>query len=439
MLHRGDDEDDPDAKALAAAMGMSGTQLNISAMMRSLYGEGAEWREGDELASLDFLEPLNSLMAIGTLVARSDEGAGLGEIAIKSLPALMNAMSELSVMRTLRTIINTNTYYTPDSGLGVEDEDWDRLLTVSLNVALSGATGFVPAPVRQLAQATDSSNRDAYSERDVWAKTAAQIKNTIPGLRETLPEKLTNFGEPKPAENAFLRAVNAFLMPGAVSTYKPSSAADELADVYGSTDDANIYPDRNAPYKLTITSDGEKTEYALTPEERSTYQRVRGQLSEELIDAARASSAYQQGSAVEKAEMLTAAKNYANYVAKKACLAARGVEYSDATYENYGEMLRSGVDLSSYLAYSAVRNDLEADKDENGDTISGTKKAKTLDLIGSLDMGSEQKSVLYFKAYPDEQDDFDDLGIDFDEYYTYSRAMCTLTGDKDANGKTISG
>ena len=439
LLHRGDDEDDPDAKALAAAMGMSGTQLNISAMMRSLYGEGTEWREGDELASLDFLEPLNSLMAIGTLVARSDEGAGLGEIAIKSLPALMNAISELSVMQTLRTIINTNTYYTPDSGLGVEDEDWDRFLTVSLNVALSGATGFVPAPIRQLAQATDSSNRDAYSERDVWAKTAAQIKNTIPVLRETLPEKLTNFGEPKPAENAFLRAVNAFLMPGVVSTYKPNSAADELADVYGGTDDANIYPDRNAPYKLTITSDGEKTEYALTPEERSTYQRVRGQLSEELIDAARASSAYQQGSAVEKAEMLTTAKNYANYVAKKACLAARGVEYSDATYENYDEMLRSGVDLSSYLAYNAVRNDLEADKDENGDTISGTKKAKTLDLIGSLDMDSEQKSVLYFKAYPNEQDDFDDLGIDFDEYYTYSRAMCTLTGDKDANGRTISG
>lgn len=439
LLHRGDDEDDPDAKALAAAMGMSGTQLNISAMVRSLAGEGTEWREGDELASLDFLEPLNSLMAIGTLVARSDDAAGLGEIAVKSLPALMNAFSELSVMQTLRTIVDTSTYYTPDSGLGVEDEAWDRFLTVSLNVALSGATGFVPAPVRQLAQATDSSNRDAYSERGVWAKTAAQIKNTIPGLRETLPEKLTNFGEPKPTENAFLRAVNAFLMPGTVSTYKPSSAADELADVYDSTDDANIYPDRNAPYKLTITSDGEKTEYALTPEERSTYQRVRGQLSKELIDAARASAAYQQGSAMEKAEMLTTAKNYANYVAKKACLASRGVEYSDATYENYGEMLQSGVDLSSYLAYSAARNDLEADKDDNGDAISGTKKAKTLDLIGSLDMSSGQKSALYFKAYPDEQDEFDDLGIDFDEYYTYSRAMCTLTGDKDANGKTISG
>ncbi|MDY3079028.1 MAG: zeta toxin family protein [Oscillospiraceae bacterium] len=439
LLHRGDDEDDPDAKALNTSMGINGTQLNMSALGRWISGESIDWREGDVLASLDFLEPFNSEMAMGTLIARSEEGINAANLAVKSIKALGGAFADLSVMQTLRTIIDTYTYYTPDSGVGIEDEDADKWVTVGLNVALSGATGFVPAPVRQLAQALDDSNRDAYGDRGVWAKTAAQIKNTIPGLRETLPEKLTNFGEPKPAENAFLRAVNAFLMPGTVSTYKPSSAADELADVYNSTDDANIYPDRNAPYKLTITSDGEKTEYALTPEERSTYQRVRGQLSKELIDAARASAAYQQGSAMEKAEMLTTAKNYANYVAKKACLASRGVEYSDATYENYGEMLQSGVDLSSYLAYSAARNDLEADKDDNGDAISGTKKAKTLDLIGSLDMSSGQKSALYFKAYPDEQDEFDDLGIDFDEYYTYSRAMCTLTGDKDANGKTISG
>lgn len=439
LLHRGDDEDDPDAKALAAAMGMSGTQLNISAMMRSLAGEGTEWQEGDELASLDFLEPLNSLMAIGTLVARSDEAAGLGEIAVKSLPALMNAFSELSVMQTLRTIVDTSTYYTPDSGLGVEDEAWDRLLTVSLNVALSGATGFVPAPVRQLAQATDISNRDAYSERDVWAKTWAQLRSAVPGLRETLPVKQTNFGEPKPAENALLRAVNAFTMPGSLNTYKPSSAADELADVYRETGEANIYPDRNAPYKITTGSGHDKEEYKLTQSEREKYLRTRGQLSKQLIDSARASDAYRNADEYTKADMLVKAKNYANYVAKKEALAEKGIQYSDATYENYDEMLASGVDLSSYLAYSSANNELEADVDENGDPVSGTKKAKTIDLIGSLNMDSEQKSALYFKAYPNEKDDFDDLGIDFDEYYSYSRAMCTLTGDKDANGKTISG
>ena len=77
--------------------------------------------------------------------------------------------------------------------------------------------------------------------------------------------------------------------------------------------------------------------------------------------------------------------------------------------------------------------------DEDGDAISGTKKAKTLDLISEQNMSSEQKAALYFKAYPNEQSDYDALGIGFDSYLTYSRAMCTMTGDKDENGKTISG
>ena len=102
-------------------------------------------------------------------------------------------------------------------------------------------------------------------------------------------------------------------------------------------------------------------------------------------------------------------------------------------------MLKSGVDLSSYLAFNASNNALEADLDEDGDAISGTKKAKTLDLIAEQSLSTEQKEALYFKAYPNERSDYDALDIGFDSYLTYSRAMCTMTGDKDANGKTISG
>ena len=440
LLSRGDDEDDPDAKALRAAMGVSGTQLNMSALGRWIAGGSTKWQEGDALASLDFLEPLNSLMAMGTLVAKSDEGVSVGKIAAQSLPVLFNAFSELSVMQTLGTIVDTATYYTPESGVGLDNEDIDKIATVGLNVALSGVTGFVPAPVRQTAQALDSSNRDAYGERGLWAKTAAQLKNTIPFLRETLPEKQTGFGEPKPTEDALLRAVNAFAMPGMISTYKPSSAADELAEVYNATDIANIYPDRNAPYKVSQGSGRDKVDYQLTADERETYLRTRGQLSKQLIEAAQASDAYQAADEFTRADMLIEAKNYANYVAKKNFFETRGIDFNtNATYENYGDMLKSGVDLSSYLAFNASNNALEADLDEDGDAISGTKKAKTLDLIAEQSLSTEQKEALYFKAYPNERSDYDALDIGFDSYLTYSRAMCTMTGDKDANGKTISG
>ena len=53
LLSRGDDEDDPDAKALRAAMGVSGTQLNMSALGRWIAGGSTKWQEGDALASLD--------------------------------------------------------------------------------------------------------------------------------------------------------------------------------------------------------------------------------------------------------------------------------------------------------------------------------------------------------------------------------------------------
>lgn len=440
LLSRGDDEDDPDAKALRAAMGVSGTQLNMSALGRWVTGGSTKWQEGDALASLDFLEPLNSLMAMGTLVAKSDEGVSLMNTATQSLNTLGKAFSELSVMQALNTAINTYTYYTPESGVGLDNEGFDKWATIGLNVALSGVTGFVPAPVRQTAQALDSSNRDAYGERGLWTKTAAQLKNTIPFLRETLPEKQTAFGEPKPTEDALLRAVNAFAMPGTISTYKPSGAADELAEVYNATDIANIYPDRNAPYKVSQGSGRDKVDYQLTADERETYLRTRGQLSKQLIEAAQASDAYQAADEFTRADMLVEAKNYANYVAKKNFFETRGIDFNtNATYENYSDMLKSGVDLSSYLAFNASNNALEADLDEDGDAISGTKKAKTLDLIAEQSLSTEQKEALYFKAYPNERSDYDALDIGFDSYLTYSRAMCTMTGDKDSNGKTISG
>lgn len=440
ILSNGDDEDDPDAKALNAAMGINGTQLNMSALSRWMSGDDTTRREGDVMASLDFLEPLNSAMAMGTLIAKSEEGVDLLNMVAGSVTTLGNAFANLSVMQSLRTIIDTSTYYTPDSGIGLKDETMDKWATVGLNIALSGATGFVPSPVRQLAQALDDKNRDAYSERGILPKTWAQIRNVTPGLRETLPEKQTNFGEPKPTENALLRAVNAFAMPGNISTYKPSSAADELASVYAETDEANIYPDRNAPYKVTKGQGRDKKEYKLTPEARAQYLRTRGQLSKELIDSTRSSDAYDRADEFEKADMLIKAKNYANYIAKREAFADMGVSYEgDPTYEGYKEMLDSGVNLFDFLSYGEAKNELEADVDENGDPISGTKKAKTIELIGSLDMDSDQKEALYFKAYPNEREDFEALGIDFDSYYTYSRTMCTLKGDKDSNGKTISG
>lgn len=52
-------------------------------------------------------------------------------------------------------------------------------------------------------------------------------------------------------------------------------------------------------------------------------------------------------------------------------------------------------DVVQYRAYTSDLYDIKADKDENGNAISGTGKSKKIDYINSLDLDYEQKIVLY--------------------------------------------
>lgn len=55
-------DDDEDEEALEKSEGVSGTQLNLSALNRWIAGESTEWRDGDDLVSIGFLDPINAQM-----------------------------------------------------------------------------------------------------------------------------------------------------------------------------------------------------------------------------------------------------------------------------------------------------------------------------------------------------------------------------------------
>ena len=52
--------------------------------------------------------------------------------------------------------------------------------------------------------------------------------------------------------------------------------------------------------------------------------------------------------------------------------------------------------------YTSELNDIKADKDENGKSISGSRKDKVIDYINNLDADYESKIILFKKEYPDE-------------------------------------
>lgn len=68
---------------------------------------------------------------------------------------------------------------------------------------------------------------------------------------------------------------------------------------------------------------------------------------------------------------------------------------SEETYDKLTEARSGGIGAKIWMQYWQKKAELSADKDANGKSISGSKKAKILDLINSLQLTTEQKDLLY--------------------------------------------
>lgn len=398
LLKRADDEDDADAKALKASEGISGTQLNLSALDRWIKGESPDWKTGDDLMSVEFLEPLNSLMTIGALVAKDNVDASfwekVGNYGGDSMEALYQSILEIPTMQTIQTVQSTVQYHDEDGALPLWAE-------IPFEVARGSVTGFIPSPLRQAAQASDEVYRETYGDKNIWNQTKSSVQNSMPGARNQLDPKLDNFGQAKKLESTARNVLNAFVNPGSLRTYRQSTVSKELDRVYTATDDANIYPDRNAPYTTSYTKDGKKKDFELTADERQAYQRSRGQTTYRLMQDVMNDPVYKHLSAEDRGEVLTQVKGYSNYVAKKEFLSAHGESYSDDKYEKYSAALQTGMTLSQYLTAKDAVDDAEGVIDpKTGKTKSGTKMADAIEIIDGFDLTPEQKDFMLRSKYP---------------------------------------
>lgn len=398
LLKRADDEDDADAKALKASEGISGTQLNLSALGRWIEGESPDWKTGDDLMSVEFLEPLNSLMTIGALVAKDNVDASfwekVGNYGGDSMEALYQSILEIPTMQTIQTVQSTVQYHDEDGALPLWAE-------IPFEVARGSVTGFIPSPLRQAAQASDEVYRETYGDKNIWNQTKSSVQNSMPGARNQLDPKLDNFGQAKKLESTARNVLNAFVNPGSLRTYRQSTVSKELDRVYAATDDANIYPDRNAPYTTSYTKDGKKKDFELTADERQAYQRSRGQTTYRLMQDVMNDPVYKHLSAEDRGEVLAQVKGYSNYVAKKEFLSAHGESYSDDKYEKYSAALQTGMTLSQYLTAKDAVDEAEGVIDpKTGKTKSGTKMADAIEIIDGFDLTPEQKDFMLRSKYP---------------------------------------
>lgn len=72
--------------------------------------------------------------------------------------------------------------------------------------------------------------------------------------------------------------------------------------------------------------------------------------------------------------------------------------YNADVYDKARAAYAKGVSYETYYDYYFATKEMHADKDENGKSISGSKKAKVVEFINSLDIPPEQKDALYIAA-----------------------------------------
>lgn len=300
-------DDDKDKEALEKSEGVSGTQLNLSALNRWIAGESTEWRDGDDLVSIGFLDPINAQMTYGTLLADcyKDEGLTFANVAGGNLESAFQSVMDLPAMSQFQEIENSLKYSKADTTGG-------KLADAAFRFGASQATSFVPNVVSGVAQGIDGTVRDTYNGDTVWENSLSAMKSKIPGLRETLPAALDNWGqEKKYTGTAAENFLNATLNPGSVTKYRTSAVNQEL---YRLGENIDIkYPEKKAPN--SGNRDGEKV--SLDQDERRQYQMAYGQTAYDNIQKVIRSSVYKQSSDAEKAAAIQNLLEVATSAGKK--------------------------------------------------------------------------------------------------------------------------
>ena len=83
----------------------------------------------------------------------------------------------------------------------------------------------------------------------------------------------------------------------------------------------------------------------------------------------------------------------------KEAYAALGAIYSGSTAEGFREAQKEGIPAKVYAKFWTEAKELHEDKDEEGESIRGSRKEKVIELIDSLNLTAEQKDWLVQQEY----------------------------------------
>ena len=365
----GDDDDEKDLARLRQTEGITGTQFNISAAQRWLDGKGTDWRNDDDIMNIGFLEPINGLMALGSLIwdsAQDEEGITAGDIASATAESALQAISDLPAVSSLTNIFNNYKYSTADTTGG-------KVAETAVKFAGDTATSIIPNALSGIAQGMDEGTiRDTYSSEKagipgVLENTWNAAKAKIPGEkgRESLPASLDNFGqERKTTASPWMNWLNSNVLPGSITKYQTNRVKSELERLAESGADVSI-PNRAAEKKVD-TENGEKK---LTYAEKRAYQKTYGGAAAQQLNELFQTDQYKGLSDTDKA---AAVGNIMSYATAKAKQQVGGkAEDPSWTTKSDGTVAQNAVYNAQYQAVrNAAKQTTGKDSPSDGEVVS---------------------------------------------------------------------
>jgi hypothetical protein len=322
---------------------------------------------GGKTFTYDWAQPIAAPLSITANIEKNrKENVSTLENILSSLDTAGNILLEQSFMDSINTVLSNN----------------DGIVTGMQEAILELPSRAIPTFSKQIVDLTDSTQRQTFEYNAPLKTSVNKIKSKIPGLSKQLAPSVDTMGRDIQKYGGKNNVFNVFLNPANVNSENLSESASEIYRLYKETGDTTLMP-RVSPYY--INKNGEKT--ILTSEQRADYQKTSGKIIEDNVKKLLKNRTYNSLSDEEKADVINNIVNYSYNIAQKETL---DFDISNAYYKAY-QYSKLG-NISDY--YIIKSQEFTSSKDRNGNTISGSKKAKVINYINSMNIPVSQKAIL---------------------------------------------
>lgn len=273
----------------------------------------------------------------------------------------------------------------------------DKLSAMGTNAVKSYVNQFVPTLLGQVAKTADNYERSTKSTKTGLLQksidqTKLQMMSKIPGLRQKLPTKADIWGnELKQSTNLPIRAFNNFINPATTKEVIQNDVDKEINSLYEKNGNKSIIPESSIDKTFTINGNV----YRMTNEEYSKYKTQYAKNSYNLINNLISSKEYNSLEDTQKEKAIENIYAYVKEQNKVEYSKSVNQEFKTSTLYNTLENLKKqGGEQSDYLNYIAKVDGVVKDKEKEKILADSNYSDTTKSIIYKTAINSRDKKVL---------------------------------------------